>query len=89
MMRVVVLFFAVNMVIFSLVDRTGGRIALIFFIWMGVFAVFVSAQFWAFVSDLYNQAAGERLFATIALGASMGAWVGSVFAGVLSQYMPA
>jgi AAA family ATP:ADP antiporter len=89
MMRVVVLFFAFNMIVFSLVSQAGGKIAIVFFIWMGTFGVFLGAQFWAFVSDLYNKAAGERLFAIIALGASSGAWCGSAFAAVLTSFMPA
>lgn len=50
-----------------------------FYIWLGIFGVLILAQFWGFASDLYNEETGERLFATIALGASAGAWVGSAF----------
>ncbi|MBF0456066.1 MAG: hypothetical protein HQL72_14765 [Magnetococcales bacterium] len=50
---------------------------LAFYVWVGIFAVMVIAQFWAYAADLYNEAAGRRLFPFIALGASIGAVAGS------------
>lgn len=49
-----------------------------FYIWIGIFAVSVVAQFWAFAADLYDEKAGQRLFPLIAIGASLGAVLGSV-----------
>ena len=43
----------------------------------------VIAQFWAFANDLYKQEQGKRLFPLIGLGSSLGAWVGSLYAGRL------
>lgn len=60
-----------------------------FYIWLGLFAVLILAQFWAFASDLFNEDTGKRLFATIALGASAGAWTGSAMAkGLIAQIGP-
>jgi len=43
----------------------------------------VVAQFWGYANDLYEKGQGERLFPMVALGASLGAAVGSQFAALL------
>lgn len=71
------LFFAANLVIFAIAGRAGVREGIPFFIWMGIFNVFVISQFWAFANDLYTEGQGRRLFPFIGIGASLGAWVGA------------
>jgi AAA family ATP:ADP antiporter len=44
---------------------------------VGIFGVFVVAQFWAFAADLYDNSSGKRLLPVIAIGATSGAAVGS------------
>lgn len=55
----------------------------IFYVWIGIFAVSVVAQFWAFAADLYDEGSGKRLFPLVALGASSGAIVGSMASNFL------
>ena len=50
---------------------------ILFYLWVGIFGVFVVAQFWAFAADLYDDASGKRLLPVIAIGATSGAAVGS------------
>jgi len=64
-----------------LADIPGAGI--IFYIWVGMFGVFVVSQFWAFAADLYTKERGERLLPLIAIGATSGAVFGSFFTGVL------
>lgn len=71
------LFFAANLVIFFLAGRAGAREGIAFYIWLGIFNVFVISQFWAFANDLYTEGQGRRLFPLIGVGASLGAWVGA------------
>ncbi len=52
---------------------------IIFYLWVGMFGVFVVAQFWAFVADLYTDERGRRLIPLVAIGATSGAMVGSWF----------
>jgi len=80
-------FLAANLFIFFLLGIAGFKIAIIFFIWLGAYGVLVVAQFWAFASELYSKVAGERLFATIALGASTGAWFGAAISYRLSNIL--
>jgi len=53
-------------------------IGIAFYLWVGMFAVFVVAQFWAFAADLYSEERGNRLLPMIAIGATAGAAVGSL-----------
>jgi AAA family ATP:ADP antiporter len=50
---------------------------ILFYLWVGMFGVFVVAQFFAFAADLYSEERGERLLPLVALGATAGAAFGS------------
>ncbi len=56
---------------------------IVFYLWVGMFGVFMVAQFWAFAADLYTTERGHRLFPLIAIGATAGAACGSWITGVL------
>jgi AAA family ATP:ADP antiporter len=71
------LFFAANLVIFAVLYAIEVPIALPFYVWVGIFNVFVISQLWAFATDVYSETDGKRLFAVIGLGASLGAIVGA------------
>lgn len=73
------LLFYVAMAVPSLHSQLG----LVFYAWVGVFNVMVVAQFWGYANDLYEKEQGDRLFAMVALGASIGAAVGSKGAKLL------
>ena len=73
-----VLFYAA-MAVPALKDNLG----LVFYAWVGVFSVMVVAQFWGYANDLYSKEQGDRLFPMVALGASIGAAVGSKVSEVL------
>lgn len=73
----VTVFFAVCLVLFGVAYLADLPIALPFYVWVGIFNVFVIAQLWAFANDLYTEEDGKRLFAVIGLGASLGAIAGS------------
>ena len=48
-----------------------------FYLWVGMFGVFIVAQFWTFCADIYNDEKGKRLLPLIAIGATSGAAFGS------------
>jgi ATP:ADP antiporter, AAA family len=52
--------------------------AIVFYIWVGMFGLFVVSQFWAFAADLYTDERGRRLLPMIAIGATAGAVAGSL-----------
>jgi AAA family ATP:ADP antiporter len=57
-------------------DRT--LLAILFFLWVGIFNLMVPAQFWSLANDVYTPAEGKRLFVIVAFGASAGAVVGGI-----------
>lgn len=56
---------------------------IIFYLWVGMFGVFVVAQFWTYCADIYSDADGRRLLPLIAVGATSGAAAGSWIVDVL------
>lgn len=62
----------------------------IYYLWVGMFSVFVVAQFWTFAADIYTNERGKRMLPFIAIGATSGAAFGSWVVNVLvgSGIMP-
>ena len=56
---------------------------IIFYLWVGMFGVFVVAQFWTFCADIYTNERGKRMLPLIAIGATSGAAAGSWFVDVI------
>lgn len=78
--------FALQLLVFFAALRVPSlhdRLGLVFFPWVGVFNVMVVAQFWGYANDLYDKDQGDRLFPMVAIGASVGAAVGSKLAKFL------
>ncbi len=48
-----------------------------YYLWVGMFGVFVVAQFWTFCADVYTDERGRRMLPLIAIGATLGAATGS------------
>jgi AAA family ATP:ADP antiporter len=83
LLNVVTAFFVACLVAFYALTRAGAPIAVVFFLWVGIFNLMIVAQFWSFANDLYTKDQGERLFAIVAVGASLGAVLGARLAGWL------
>lgn len=50
---------------------------IVYYLWVGMFGVFVVAQFWTFCADVYTDERGRRMLPFIAVGATGGAAAGS------------
>ena len=77
----VTMFFIVTLIGFFFVGRLGMYptvVAVVFFLWIGVFSLMIIAQFWSFANDLYSPEQGKRLFAIIGFGGSVGAIGGAL-----------
>lgn len=79
----VTLFFIACLVAFFALSQAGVPIGVAFFIWVGIFSLMVIAQLWAFANDIYTVEQGQRLFAIVGIGASLGAIAGSFATGQL------
>jgi len=80
------LFFMSNLAVFYVLGTRGVREGVVYFLWVGIFNVFVISQFWAFANDLYTESQGKRLFPIIGFGSSLGAWLGAQAASKISHY---
>ena len=72
----VTLFFISNLVAFYVLAQFRVPLGVPFFLWVGIFNLFVIAQFWSFANDIYTEEQGKRLFAIVAFGGSLGAILG-------------
>ena len=85
LINTVTLFFAACPVLFYGLAKAGVPLAVIFFIWIGIFSLMVIAQFWSFAADIYTKEEGERLFPIVGFGASLGAVFGAQIADQLIE----
>jgi AAA family ATP:ADP antiporter len=83
LLNAVTAFFVACLVGFYALTQAGLPVGVPFFLWVGIFNLMIVAQFWSFANDIYTKDQGERLFAIVAFGGSLGAVVGSIVAGRL------
>lgn len=81
--RYITAFFLANLLIFYLMGRAGMDIGFAYFVWVGIFSVMITAQFWAFAADTYNVKSGQRLFPVIMVGATLGGLIAPALSGAL------
>jgi AAA family ATP:ADP antiporter len=65
------------LVAFYALAHVRAPIGLAFYLWLGIFNILVTSNFWSFANDLYNEEQGKRVFAIIGVGASVGAIIGA------------
>ncbi len=71
--------------VFFFLSQTELKIGFAYYVWVGIFGVLITAQFWAFAADSFNLKTGKRVFPLIMIGVSLGGLVGPVVAGQLFQ----
>jgi AAA family ATP:ADP antiporter len=81
----VTLFFISNLFAFYLMSQLRLPLGVVFFLWVGIFNLFIIAQFWSFANDIYTEDQGKRLFAIVAFGGSLGAVLGPKIASTLFE----
>jgi ATP:ADP antiporter, AAA family len=77
LLRAVTIFFVATMPLFAALAHYEVQVAIVFFLWVGIYGVMVVAQMWAFAADSFNVKTGQRLFVVIMLGANLGALAGA------------
>jgi AAA family ATP:ADP antiporter len=85
-------FFIANLVLFFLLMRLAPApkqswIGPVFFVWVSVFNLFATTVFWAFMTDLFTNEQGKRLFGFVAVGGSLGAVLGGTITVSLVHYV--
>jgi ATP:ADP antiporter, AAA family len=71
------LFFIGCLITFYLLAKANVPVGVAFYLWLGVYNMFVISNFWSFANDLYNQEQGKRLFPIVGVGGSLGAILGA------------
>jgi AAA family ATP:ADP antiporter len=77
LINVVTAFFVGCLLLFYVLAKFGVPLAVVYFVWIGIFNLMIIAQFWSFANDVYTKPEGERLFPLVGFGASLGAVVGA------------
>ena len=77
LINVVTVFFIACLILFFVLAQFQVPLAIVFFLWIGIFNLMVVAQFWSFANDVYTKEEGLRLFVIVGFGASLGAVVGA------------
>jgi AAA family ATP:ADP antiporter len=81
----VTIFFVICIILFYVLALLNVPLGVIFFLWIGIFNLMITAQFWAFANDLYTPEEGKRLFVIVAFGASLGAVLGGIITRILIE----
>jgi AAA family ATP:ADP antiporter len=81
-------FFVLNLILFFLLMQfmPPGKQPWVdgcFFVWVSVFNLFATAIFWGFMTDIFTNEQGKRLFGFIAVGGSLGGILGPIITTVL------
>ena len=79
-------FAMVNLVVFfvlmkTLPDEATVWVGRLFFVWVAVFNLFVVSVFWSFMTDIFREGQGRRLFGLVSAGGGLGAIAGSAITG--------
>jgi AAA family ATP:ADP antiporter len=85
LLNAVTAFFVACLLVFYALTRANVSVGVVFFLWVGIFNLMIVAQFWSFANDIYTKEQGERLFALVAFGGSLGAVIG---AGLTQRLIP-
>ncbi len=79
-------FFSIGMIAFMPIlalDNPGTWHAVVFYVWVSVFNLFVVSVFWSFMADIFTDEQAHRLFGPVGAGGSLGALLGPL----LTQHM--
>lgn len=81
--RFVTLFFLLILGLFWVAGQTGADIGFAYYVWVGIFSLMITAQFWAFAADSFSVKSGQRLFPVIMVGATLGGLLAPFLSGAL------
>jgi AAA family ATP:ADP antiporter len=81
--RWVTIFFLFSLLLFYALGKAGVDTGFAYYVWVGIFSVMITAQFWAFAADSYSTESGKRLFPVIMVGATLGSLAAPSMTGAL------
>ena len=84
------IFSVISLLIFGLFLRINileSLVLYIFYIWVAIFALLTTSQFWVLANIVFNAREAKRLFGFIGAGAIAGGIFGGYFTSIIAQYM--
>lgn len=66
-------------------DSIGTATGYAFYIWLSVFNLFATSMFWQIMADSFTLEQSKRLFPMVAVGGTIGAWLGSLTSWQLAE----
>lgn len=72
-----------------LLSAAASGIAILLYLWVGVFAILIPSQVWSLAAATFTTRQAKRLFALIGSGGILGAALGGNFTGVVGPYIGA
>ncbi|MFC1538615.1 Npt1/Npt2 family nucleotide transporter [Candidatus Latescibacterota bacterium] len=77
LINITTIIFIINLFILRWLVQLGGSwVYYIFYIWVSVYGIMSTSQFWLFANAVYNPAQAKRLFVLLTLGGIIGAFTG-------------
>ena len=83
LVKLFLLFFLLILGLFWVAGQTGADIGFAYYVWVGIFSLMITAQFWAFAADSFSVKSGQRLFPVIMVGATLGGLLAPFLSGAL------
>ena len=86
--NIVTLFLAANLfLIWSQIDTNSRLLYYGFYIWVSIYGVLITSQFWLFANTIFNSVQARKVFGFLSMGAIAGAFTGGEMTGLLiNQY---
>ena len=82
--NIVTLFLAMNLFLLWLyIDVNHNALYYSFYIWVSIYSVLITSQFWLFANTIYDPVQAKKVFSFLSLGAIIGAVTGGEFTGML------
>lgn len=82
--NLITLFLAGNLfTVWFFIEMNSDVLYYAFYIWVSIYSVLITSQFWLFANTIYNAVQAKKVFGFLSLGAIMGAAVGGELTGIL------
>ena len=66
-------------------ESVGGWVYYLLYVWVSIYGVLITSQFWLFANAVFDSAQAKRVFAMLSLGAIAGAVTGGELTGLLVE----
>jgi len=88
LINIITLFLAANLLVIWATIQTGLPVLYYsFYVWISIYSVLITSQFWLFANTIFNPVQAKKLFAFFSLGAIAGAFAGGELTGIFMDVL--